>query len=95
MYKLWWWKQRYRFMSWLIRLRRQTWLVRLRQLLWFRVRLRSNKFHPSLQLDAERRVPMTPIERNAYDLELTRRHRLAHDLDLQNEDRARKHLVNT
>ncbi|MDO8512691.1 MAG: hypothetical protein Q7S57_05425 [bacterium] len=77
----WWFNQQRRFKAWLIPIRR---------LIWFRMRLHGNKFYSSLKLDAGRRFHMTPVEQNAYDLELIRRRRLALELDLQNEDRARE-----
>ena len=50
--------------------------------LWFNVWLRGNEFHPSLNLDVEAALKMTPQKRKAYYAELANKRSRAHQMDL-------------
>ncbi|HVT75161.1 MAG TPA: hypothetical protein VHD69_01935 [Candidatus Paceibacterota bacterium] len=52
---------------------------------WHRLWVRKDEFHPSLDFDADYYFSLPPIKRRAYDIDLARRRRIAHERDLATE----------
>ena len=63
------------------KIKRRVWNKRI-LLWWYRLWIRKNEFHCSLEMDAEAMIEMNEQERNVYLLDLLHRRRIAHKRDL-------------
>lgn len=53
---------------------------------WYRLWVRKDEFHPSLNMDVKAMVGMSKEVRKKYELDLVRRRQIAHDRDLASRD---------
>ncbi len=53
---------------------------------WYRLWIRKDEFHKSLDSDPLAMMEMTPDERRKYDLDRIRRRQIAHHRDMERED---------
>jgi hypothetical protein len=68
---------------------RRIWNKRIK-LWWYRLWIRKNEFHRSLDNDLEALYVMTPQERSAYQRDLVRRRGIAHERDLARMERRQR-----
>lgn len=69
---------RYGLVNGLRNIRRKIWNKRIK-LAWYRLFVRKDEFHPSLNLDTEAMVVMNDDELRAYRADIMRRRTIAHN----------------